>query len=52
MLHGDMVRNLKFGINMSEEVYGFFVKEMGYTSLKEAERKAQERRHVSKKHRL
>jgi len=51
ILYGDMVRKLKFGINMSEEVYETLVKEMGYTSLEEAERKVQERRNSSKKHR-
>jgi hypothetical protein len=51
ILYGDMVRKLKFGINMSEEVYETPVKEMRYTSLDEAEKKVQERRNGSNKRR-
>jgi hypothetical protein len=51
ILYRDIFRKLKFGINMSDEVYETLVKEMGYTSLEKAKRKVQERRNGSKKHR-
>jgi hypothetical protein len=43
-LHADMVAKLERGINVSEDVYEFLVKESGYASLQEAELKLGERR--------
>jgi predicted CopG family antitoxin len=39
-----MVAKLERGINVSEEVYEFLVKESGYASLQEAERSLGKRR--------
>jgi hypothetical protein len=40
LLHEDTRRKLDGGVNMSREVYAFLAKEMGYSSLDEAERRA------------
>jgi hypothetical protein len=40
LLHEDTRRKLDGGVNMSREVYTFLAKEMGYSSLDEAERRA------------
>ena len=39
-LHEDMAKKIADGINMSEEVYGYLVREMGYQSIDDAEIKA------------
>jgi hypothetical protein len=47
LLHEDTRRKLDGGVNMSREVYTFLVKEMGYSSLDEAERSARRPRYPS-----
>lgn len=37
LLHKDIVRKQKEGINMTEEIYDFLVKESGFASIEEAE---------------
>jgi len=44
LLHADLRLKLEQGVNMSEEVYEFLVRENGYPSLAEAERRLAERR--------
>lgn len=44
LLHADLRLKLEQGVNMSEEVYEFLVRESGYPSLAEAERRLMERR--------
>jgi hypothetical protein len=44
LLYRDIKDKEKRGINMSEEVYDFLVKMMGYSSLEDAEKKAQRRK--------
>ena len=39
LLYDDMIQKQENGINMSEEVYNNLVKELGYSSLKEADEK-------------
>jgi hypothetical protein len=43
LLKKDMTDKLKQGINMSEEVYGYLVGEMGYQSIDDAEQKAKKK---------
>ena len=43
LLYKDMSAKLKQGLNMSEEVYGYLVLEMGYSSIQDAEQKAKEK---------
>ena len=40
LLYKDMSKKIKDGVNMSEEVYGYLVREMGYQSIDDAEMKA------------
>ena len=40
LLYKDMSNKIKDGVNMSEEVYGYLVREMGYPSIDDAEMKA------------
>jgi hypothetical protein len=40
LLYKDMSEKIKDGVNMSEEVYGYLVREMGYSSIDDAEMKA------------
>jgi hypothetical protein len=43
LLYKDMSEKIKDGINMSEEVYGYLVQEMGYSSIDDAEMKAKKK---------
>ena len=43
LLYKDMSKKIKDGVNMSEEVYGYLVREMGYPSIDDAEMKAKKK---------
>ncbi len=43
LLHADMLLKLEQGINLSEEVYEYLVRQSGYPSLAEAERRLKQR---------
>ena len=43
LLYKDMSKKIEDGVNMSEEVYGYLVREMGYSSIDDAETKAKKK---------